>query len=78
MPRAHPSLQLMVDPALGELRDQLNAMHATQCGRPSVAPENLRRGLLLHMLYKLRSEQQLIEQLDYNPFRVCRGKTGRH
>ncbi len=78
MPRAHPSLQLMVDAALGELRDQLNAMHATKCGQPSVAPENLRRALLLHLLYKLRSEQQLIEQLDYNPFRVCRGKTDRH
>jgi transposase len=35
-------------------------------GRPSIAPERLIRGLLLQVLYSVRSERQLIEQLDYN------------
>ena len=35
-------------------------------GRPSVAPEKLLRALLLQALYTIRSERQLMEQLDYN------------
>ena len=35
-------------------------------GRPSIAPEKLLRALLLQVLYTIRSERQLIEQLDYN------------
>lgn len=35
-------------------------------GRPSVAPEKLLRALLLQVLYTVRSERQLMEQLDYN------------
>jgi transposase len=35
-------------------------------GRPSIAPEKLLRALLLQILYTVRSERQLIEQLDYN------------
>jgi transposase len=37
-----------------------------QFGRPSIAPEKLLRALLLQALYTIRSERQLIEQLDYN------------
>ena len=37
-----------------------------QAGRPSIAPEKLLRALLLQVLYTIRSERQLMEQLDYN------------
>ena len=35
-------------------------------GRPSIAPEKLLRALLLQVLYTVRSERMLMEQLDYN------------
>jgi transposase len=35
-------------------------------GRPSIAPEKLLRALLLQVLYSVRSERLLMEQLDYN------------
>src|SRR5258708_4953549 len=35
-------------------------------GRPSIAPEKLLRALLLQVLYTVRSERLLMEQLDYN------------
>ena len=37
-----------------------------EAGRPSIAPEKLLRALLLQVLYTIRSERQLMEQLDYN------------
>ena len=41
-------------------------MMCVHFGRPSVLPEKLLRALLLQTLYTIQSEQQLIEQLDYN------------
>src|SRR5437764_12778197 len=38
----------------------------SQIGRPSVPPEQLLRALLIQVLYTVRSERQLMEQLDYN------------
>ncbi len=35
-------------------------------GRPSIAPEKLLRALLLQVLYTIRSERMLMEQLEYN------------
>jgi transposase len=35
-------------------------------GRPSIAPERLLRGSLLQIIFSIRSERQLMEQLDYN------------
>ena len=35
-------------------------------GRPSIAPEKLLRALLLQLLYSIRSERLLMEQLEYN------------
>jgi transposase len=43
----------------------LAAMYASG-GRPSIAPERLLRAQLLMVLYSIRSERQLMEQLDYN------------
>ena len=41
-------------------------MMCVHFGRPSVPPEKLLRALLLQTLYTIRSERQLMEQLDYN------------
>jgi transposase len=35
-------------------------------GRPSIAPEKLMRAMLLQVLYSVRSERQLVEQISYN------------
>jgi transposase len=67
VPKDHPlrAIRVMVDTALSELQAQFEAMYA-QGGRPSIPPEKLLRALLLQLLYTVRSERQLMEQLDYN------------
>ena len=44
---------------------RFSEMYST-IGRPSIAPEKLPRALLLQVLYSIRSERLLIEELDYN------------
>ena len=67
VPKDHPlrSLRVMVDAALKALGPRFDALYATS-GRPSIAPEKLLRALLLQVLYSVRSERMLMEQLDYN------------
>lgn len=67
VPTAHPlrAMRPMVDRALTTLSPTFEAIYAAE-GRPSIPPEQLLRALLLQVLYTIRSEQQLIEQLDYN------------
>jgi len=67
VPKDHPlrALRTMADSALEELSPSFERMYAVG-GRPSIAPEKLLRALLLQILYTVRSERQLIEQLDYN------------
>jgi len=55
----------MVDAALKESSWRFDAVYATS-GRPSIPPEKLLRALLLQVLYTVRSERLLMEQLDYN------------
>jgi len=55
----------MVDGALQGLSPRFARMYSKK-GRPSIAPEKLLRALLLQVLYTIRSERQLMEQLDYN------------
>jgi transposase len=55
----------MVDGALSRLSNHFDTIYAAG-GRPSIAPEKLLRSLLLQALYSVRSERQLMEQLDYN------------
>src|ERR1700751_2513584 len=55
----------MVDAALKEAWWRCAAVYA-RSGRPSIPPERLLRALLLQMLYTVRSERLLMEQLDYN------------
>jgi len=66
VPADHPlqALRAMVDEVLRELSPQFNRLYA-KVGRPSIAPERLLRALLLQVLYSVRSERLLMEQLDY-------------
>jgi transposase len=67
VPQDHPlrSLRAMTDEALQRLQPRFNRLYA-KAGRPSIAPEKLLRALLLQVLYSVRSERMLMEQLDYN------------
>src|SRR5512144_3109446 len=65
--RSHPlrAIRAIVDAALANLDSDFEAIYAP-IGRPSIPPEQLLRALLLQAFYTVRSERQLIEQLDYN------------
>src|SRR5580692_4924120 len=63
----HPlrPIRTMVDKVLKELSPEFAKMYS-KVGRPSVPPEQLLRALLLQMLYSVRSERLLVEEIDYN------------
>lgn len=63
----HPAraIRAMVDRALARMDEDFERMYS-HTGRPSIAPERLLRAQLLMVLYSIRSEVQLMEQLDYN------------
>jgi transposase len=63
----HPlrAIRTMVDEVLTQLSRRFDAMYA-RVGRPSIAPEKLLRAQLLQMLYSIRSERLLMEEMDYN------------
>ena len=67
VPADHPlrPILAMVNQALEGIDAALEKMYADG-GRPSIAPEKLLRGLLLQMLYSVRSERMLMEQMQYN------------
>ena len=67
VPADHPlrSMRVIVDEALEVLSPAFERLYS-QVGRPSIAPEKLLRALLLQAFYTIRSERQLMEQLDYN------------
>jgi transposase len=67
IPADHPlrKIREMVDPILGKMSKQFNELY-TDTGRPSIPPEYLLRALLIQILYTIRSERLLMEQLDYN------------
>jgi transposase len=67
VPPDHPlrAIRRITDRALEQLSPRFGALYI-HFGRPSVAPEKLLRALLLQALYTIRSERQLMEQLDYN------------
>lgn len=67
IPQDHPlrAMRSMVDPILKSLSPRFSKLYA-DAGRPSIPPERLLRALLLQVLYTIRSERQLMEQLDYN------------
>lgn len=67
IPGDHPlrAMRRLVDPLLAELSPRFQTLYSA-IGRPSIPPEQLLRALLLQVLYTIRSERQLMEQLDYN------------
>jgi transposase len=67
VPAHHPlrAIRRIADTALTTLSDRFDAMYS-EIGRPSIPPEKLLRALLLQAFYSIRSERQLMEQMDYN------------
>jgi transposase len=67
VPTDHPlrAIRRITDRALERLSPQFGVLYVN-FGRPSIPPEKLLRALLLQALYTIRSERQLMEQLDYN------------
>ena len=67
VPANHPlrAIRQMVDTALGEMDKLFTGMYS-EMGRPSIAPERLLRAQTLQILYTIRSERQLMEQIDFN------------
>jgi transposase len=67
IPQDHPlrTMRRLLGPVLSELSPRFSALYSNT-GRPSIPPEQLLRALLLQILYTIRSERQLMEQLDDN------------
>lgn len=63
----HPlrAVRAMTDVILDSMSPLFDAMYA-ECGRPSIPPEKLLRAQLLQMLYSVRSERLLMEEIDYS------------
>src|SRR5579863_1893310 len=67
VPSEHPARRIreLVDRALERMDAEFARLYAAK-GRPSIAPEWLLRATLLMVLYSIRSERQLMEQMNYN------------
>ena len=67
VPRRHPlrKIRQIVNDALAALDADFSKLYASE-GRPSIAPEKLLRASLLQAFFSVRSERQLMEQLDFN------------
>ena len=67
VPAGHPlrPIRDLVRELLTSMTRKFSALYASE-GRPSVPPEQLLSALLLQAFYSIRSEQQLVEQLNYN------------
>jgi transposase len=67
VPQGHPlrGIKELLDEALGGLSRDFERVYASE-GRPSIPPERLVRASTLQILYSIRSERLLCEQLDYN------------
>jgi transposase len=63
----HPlrAIRAMADQALANMSGRFDAMYSAT-GRPSIPPEKLLRAQLIQMLYSVRSERLLMEEIDYN------------
>jgi transposase len=67
IPADHPlrAIRALVDEALSRMSSRFAKLYA-DTGRPSIPPEQLLRALLIQAFYTVRSERQLMEQLNYN------------
>jgi len=67
VPASHPlrTIRAFVNAALAALDMEFAKLYSTD-GRPSIAPERLLRAALIQILFSIRSERQLMEQMQYN------------
>ena len=67
IPARHPlrKIRQVVNEALASLDGEFDALY-TDFGRPSIPPERLIRASLIQILFSIRSERQLMEQMQYN------------
>jgi transposase len=67
IPKEHPlrEIRRLTDEVLRSLSAEFDGLYSDQ-GRPSIAPEYVLRALLLQVFFSVRSERQLVEQIDYN------------
>jgi transposase len=67
VPKGHPLRRIrdMIEPVLERLSPEFEALYS-DTGRPSIPPEQLLKALLLQVLYTIRSELQLMEQIRFN------------
>ena len=67
VPREHPlrEIRKLTDAVLRSMSGEFDALYS-DLGRRSIAPEYVLRALLLQVLFSVRSERQLVEQIDYN------------
>jgi transposase len=70
VPADHPlrAIRTWVNEALAKMSSSFGRVYVSDAegGRPSIAPEKLVRATLLQVLYSVRSERQLVEQIQYN------------
>ena len=70
VPAGHPlrPVRAWLNEALARMDAKFSAMYEADVkgGRPSIAPEKLMRAMLLQVLYSIRGERQLVEQISYN------------
>src|ERR1700734_19154 len=67
VPADHPlrEIRKLTDEVLRSLSGDFDSLYASS-GRASIAPEYVLRALLLQVFYSIRSDRQLVEQIDYN------------
>jgi transposase len=67
VPRDHPlrEIRKLTDEVLRSMSGEFDGLYSDM-GRRSIAPEYVLRALLLQVLFSVRSERQLVEQIDYN------------
>ncbi len=67
VPQNHPlrAIRKLADAVLRSMSVEFDALYSDM-GRRSIAPEYVLRALLLQVLFSVRSERQLVEQIDYN------------
>ena len=67
LPEDHPlrAIRKLTDEVLRSMSVEFDALYSDM-GRRSIAPEYVLRALLLQVLFSVRSERQLVEQIDYN------------
>ena len=67
VPEDHPlrAIRKLTDEVLRSMSVELDTLYSDM-GRRSIAPEYVLRALLLQVLFSVRSERQLVEQIDYN------------